>query len=115
MSPSTSEDQSFPVRLRKAREQKDLSQGELAERARFQPSAISHFETGRRSPSFENLRRLADALDVSTDYLLGREDEPATAGPVAQKLFRHAENLSKADLESLAEFAAILARRSKKR
>ena len=37
-----------------------------------QASAISHFETGTRKPSFDNLRRLADALDVTTDYLLGR-------------------------------------------
>ena len=62
----------FPERLRSAREKRGLSQGELAKRAGFQASAISHFETGSRKPSFDNLRRLADALEVTTDYLLGR-------------------------------------------
>lgn len=35
---------------------------------------ISHFETGTRRPSFDNLVRLVNALDVSADYLLGRTD-----------------------------------------
>ena len=61
----------FPDRLRNAREYRGLTQGELAERAGLQPSAISHFETGARKPSFDNLRLLADTLDVATDYLLG--------------------------------------------
>jgi len=65
----------FPDRLRTAREYRGLTQGELAKRAELQPSAISHFETGARKPSFDNLRLLADTLDVTTDYLLGRVDE----------------------------------------
>ncbi len=62
----------FSDRLRKARNVRGFSQTTLATKASFQPSAISHFETGGRKPSFENLCRLADALDVTTDYLLGR-------------------------------------------
>ncbi len=64
-------------RLRKAREDSGLSQSELATRVQVQPPVISHFETGKRSPSIVSLRRLADALDVSVDYLLGRSDDPA--------------------------------------
>jgi transcriptional regulator with XRE-family HTH domain len=63
-------------RLRKAREISRLSQSELAERVKVQPPVISHFENGKRSPSVITLRRLADALDVSVDYLLGRSDDP---------------------------------------
>jgi len=32
---------------------------------------ISHFERGRRQPLVHNLVRLATALNVSTDFLLG--------------------------------------------
>lgn len=103
----------FSARLRKTREQKGLSQAELAEKSGFQPSAISHFETGRRAPSFDNLKRLADALSVSTDYLLGRETEPGFSGPMMQRMFRHAEKLSESDLETLEEFAKMLARKNK--
>ena len=108
----------FPDRLRSAREHRQLSQSELATRAGLQPSAVSHFETGRRSPSFDNLKRLADALDVTTDYLLGRVDQPKgntmAAGPTINALFRDAEKMSQDDLETLAGFAKMLAKKNKK-
>lgn len=100
---------SFPDRLREAREQRQLNQGELAEKAGLQASAISHFETGTRKPSFDNLRRLADALKVTTDYLLGRVNHPEELAG-ADRLHRNIERLSAADrvlaegiIEQLAE------------
>jgi transcriptional regulator with XRE-family HTH domain len=103
----------FPEILRKVREFKKLSQTELAEKTGFQPSAISHFEKGRRSPSFDNLKRLADALSVSIDYLLGREDTSKSFGPVAEKLFRDFENMSSEDQDTLTKFASMLAKKNK--
>lgn len=105
----------FAQRLKTARENRKLSQGDLAERSRLQPSAISHFETGSRSPSFDNLKKLADALDVSTDFLLGRTDEQTASGPRAQTLFRHAENISASDLELLESMAANMAKKNLER
>ena len=102
----------FEQRLRAARESRKMSQGELAEKAGFQPSAISHFETGSRSPSFDNLKRLADALTVTTDYLLGRVDQPTLSGPSVGKVFRHAENLTADDLQALENMAEALAKKS---
>ena len=86
----------FRARLKEMREKRALSQVELAERAKLQATAISHFETGNRSPSFDNLRRLADALSVSTDYLIGRSDEQM-AGQI-DSLFRDVDKLSAEDL-----------------
>jgi transcriptional regulator with XRE-family HTH domain len=63
---------SFRDRLRRARVQKGWSQADLAAVAGLQQSALSHYENGARRPSFTNLRRLATALDVSTDYLVGK-------------------------------------------
>ena len=67
----------FCGRLRIARKMRGLSQGELASRAGLQPSAISHFEAGRRVPSCANLIRLAKALEVTSDALLGIYREPS--------------------------------------
>ena len=67
----------FKERLKRARELRRWSQDELAFRARVHPSAIAHFEIGPRRPSFDALRRLADTLEITTDYLLGRVDEQA--------------------------------------
>ena len=103
----------FPARLRAAREKRGLSQGELGKRAGFQASAISHFETGSRKPSFDNLRRVADALEVTTDYLLGRvSDAQALAG--ADKLHRHLDRLTAADRDIAENFLMMLARKRKR-
>lgn len=78
----------------------------------MKPSAISHFETGARKPSFDNLRILADSLDVTTDYLLGRVEEfKALAG--ADKLHRHYESLSGADRRMADDLIEMLAQRAK--
>lgn len=103
----------FPDRLRQARELRKLSQAELATRAGLQSSAVSHFETGTRRPSFDNLRRLADALQVSTDFLLGRS-ESIGGSSSADVLFRDIEKLSASDRDFAAEMIAKLASRNTK-
>lgn len=84
----------------------------LAEITGLQPSAVSHFETGNRSPSFDNLRRLADALEVTTDYLLGRVDDPGASGPTMARIFRSSTSMSKEDLDVLADMAERLAEKA---
>src|SRR5262249_10362890 len=91
----------FPDRLREARETRKLSQEALAGRAGLQASAISHFESGTRKPSFDNLRRLADALEISTDYLLGRTPNISGAA-TSDQLHRDYDRMSQEDRE-LAE------------
>jgi transcriptional regulator with XRE-family HTH domain len=88
-----------------------LNQSELAVKAKMQASAISHFETGTRKPSFDNLRNLADALDVTTDYLLGRVNEfKALAG--ADRLHRHYEALDVSDRKMADDLITMLAKRA---
>lgn len=101
----------FPDRLRCAREYRGLTQGELADRAKLQASAISHFETGSRKPSFDNLRLLADTLDVTTDYLLGRVAEfKELAG--ADKLHRHYNELQDSDRKFADDMITFLANKA---
>ncbi len=71
----------FGRRLREAREERGLTQEQLGKKAGISALMVSHFETGtRKKPSIENLLKLAKAVDVSTDYLLGRTDEKQPAG-----------------------------------
>ncbi|GJM04877.1 MAG: HTH-type transcriptional regulator Xre [marine bacterium B5-7] len=72
----------FQQRLVSARKLRGYNQEALAKKASLQPAAISHFETGARKPSFDNLRKLALALEVTTDYLLGKTDDPEDVGDV---------------------------------
>lgn len=100
----------FPERLRTARDRRQLSQSQLAEKTGLPASSISHFESGARKPSFDNLKRLATALNVSTDYLLGRVEHMDSIG-AAERMHRHLENLSARDIELANEFLEMLQRR----
>lgn len=102
----------FQERLRTAREFRKLSQGELALRAGLQASAVSHFETGTRKPSFDNLKRLADALKVSTDYLLGRVAQMEATAASADRLHRHYSGLTTEYQEMADDFIQMLAARA---
>jgi transcriptional regulator with XRE-family HTH domain len=104
----------FPVRLRAAREYRGFTQNDLAKLTGLNPAAVSHFETGGRKPSFDNLRLLADKLDVTTDYLLGRvEHFKELAG--ADELHRHYNALQDADRKFADELITLLASKARKR
>jgi Zn-dependent peptidase ImmA (M78 family)/transcriptional regulator with XRE-family HTH domain len=66
-------------RLRQARELAGFNQQEAADAAGVVREVISYWENDRRVPGYVQLTRLAEALGVSVDYLLGNEAEPAAA------------------------------------
>ena len=80
---------------------RNLSQSDLAAKAGLQQVAISFFETGRRSPSLGNLERLADALEVTTDYLMGRSDFAETPTGIVASSLRDERKLSSKDVKFL--------------
>lgn len=69
----------FPKRLRELRKQKNLSQSELAKRVGVHYTHIGRYERGVSSkPSADTLKRIANALDVTSDYLIeGSTEEVA--------------------------------------
>ncbi len=111
MSPSTKHGEKFAEQLRTARELRKMSQDEVARKAGLQASAVSHFETGTRKPSFDNLRRLADALEVTTDYLFGRVDDPAASAPQGE-LYRKLGQLTSTDRDMIKMFVDQLAKKN---
>lgn len=70
----------FAERLRKVREERGLSQQQLAERVSVARVTITMYEAGEREPDFGTLTKLAQVLGVTTDYLLGRTDKPHPSG-----------------------------------
>ncbi|GGC97475.1 hypothetical protein GCM10007216_30310 [Thalassobacillus devorans] len=61
-------------RLKYSRKTKGLTQNELANKIKTTKGTISNYENGYSTPSNEMLISLANALDVSVDYLLGRSE-----------------------------------------
>lgn len=83
---------SFGKRLRELREERGLTQRELAGLLNLNQSTIAFYETDKKQPSQDTLARLADLFDVSVDYLLGRTDirNPVKSLPLwFQKLPEH--------------------------
>ena len=63
------------AQLREARERALLTQEELATRAGVQPFTISRIETNKVEPRFRTIRRLAIALGIEPQSLIGAKDE----------------------------------------
>ena len=63
-------------RLQKIRREKKLSQTELANQVGLSLRAYQYYERGERKPTASVLISLADYLNCSVDYLLGRTDNP---------------------------------------
>lgn len=59
--------------IKNRREEYDLTQAELAKRIGVTPSYVNYVESGTRIPSVPVLIKLADALNISTDEILGRK------------------------------------------
>lgn len=57
-------------RIKALRKEHGWSQAELGERIATDSQRISRYENERITPNIDALIRLAEALDVSTDYLL---------------------------------------------
>ena len=66
----------FGSRLKSLRTSFKLTQKSLAEKLKVGESTIGMWERDEREPSFEFVRKLADFFNVTTDYLLGRSDDP---------------------------------------
>jgi transcriptional regulator with XRE-family HTH domain len=60
----------FPQRLRELRQQRDLTQQELAKRSAIHYTHIGRYESGKSMPSADTLRRIAEALGTTVDFLM---------------------------------------------
>ena len=60
-------------RVKELRIEKGLSQQELGSAIGVTKVSICGYENGTRLPNLEKLVKLADALETTTDFLLGRE------------------------------------------
>ena len=67
--------QKFSTRLISLRNERRLTQEEMANIIHKKRSTVSGYETGGKEPEFETVCFLAQYFGVSTDYLLGFSDE----------------------------------------
>lgn len=68
--------ESFPSRLKKARENTGFTQREVTKETGINQPTIARYETGTLEPDIEKLGILADFYGVSVDWLLGTRGGP---------------------------------------
>lgn len=81
-------------KLRELRNQKGITQQELADILHVTRSAVSKWESGRGCPNIESLKDVATYYGVSVDLLLKREDEGRSIEPAEQRTKLNKNRLS---------------------
>ncbi|EAE0845528.1 XRE family transcriptional regulator [Listeria monocytogenes] len=64
----------FANTLKKLRKNENLTQDQLASKIGITRDTLANYETGRREPDFTTLKNIAEYFNVTTDYLLGKEE-----------------------------------------
>lgn len=98
----------FNENLRDVREQKGLSQKEVAKKIGVAKSTYSLYESGNREPNVQTIKKISDVLNVSADKLLGIDNEPMT-------LAAHfdGDEYTEDELEEIRQFAAFVKNKRK--
>lgn len=103
------------LKLQEIREQKGILQKELAEKLNKTRACISSWETSKTEPDLQSLVQIANVLEVTTDYLLGRENDlgvvnvNASLTPFQSKLLDVVDKLPRDDQFQVLGFAQALA------
>ena len=85
----------FARNLKELREKSDISRAEMADLLGITTAAYSFYETAKRQPGLDNLCKIAAALHVTTDELLGYSlDEFAKCCEIVKPDFTIKDNTS---------------------
>ncbi|HBL6539367.1 TPA: helix-turn-helix transcriptional regulator [Listeria monocytogenes] len=97
----------FSKRLSELRKKKGFSQYKLADELGFSRGQVANYEQGTREPDYQTLLKIAEFFNVSTDYLLGRDDNN-----LADTIAAHID--SNASEEEMEEILAYIEEKRKK-
>lgn len=76
----------FRKRLDDALWARKMRQVDLARKAKMNYKSVNSYYRGEMNPSLDALVRLAEALDVSVDYLIGRADDMNQIAPEPEEV-----------------------------
>lgn len=93
--------------LKLLREKNDLTQASLAKILKISPSTIAMYERGERKPDPDMIIKISNYFNISTDYLLGR-DEPIqkqkNLSPTQERLLKKITNFSDEEILEIEKF-----------
>lgn len=100
----------FAKRLVYLRKLNKKTQKQISEILGVTRPAYTAYEKGNRQPDYDTLLKLANYFDVSTDYLLGKSDDPTSTeekfesfikDPELRRWFKELPNSEEEDLARL--------------
>lgn len=86
------EDAMFSTKLKELREKNKLNQSELASIFNVTQGTVGNWETERRTPDLETIKKIANYFNVSVDYLAGNEYAPPTLSNVYLSFAKNAQD-----------------------
>lgn len=111
-------DMNFNDRLSLIRKDNNMSRETLANKLGVSYSTIAKYESGSRQPDFDTLQSIARLFDVTTDYLLGKTDNPNLTkddeleairnDPKLNLMFDNWKGMSEEERERALEFVNFL-------
>lgn len=100
----------FGDALRGLLEDTDTSQKQLARDLNLAATTLNNYVHNQREPDFETLKRFADYFHVTTDYLLGRDTQPAASQRDELRLLYIYRSLRPDQKKLLCEIGVLLSR-----
>ena len=106
------------IRLKDLRNQKGLSQKEVAEYLGISQPAYANYERQAREADYDTLKKLSDYFNVSVDYLLGRteqkQNDDITFDDFTYAMYNESKELTEDQKDILISMAKTLKGRLKK-
>lgn len=90
-------------RLKLLREEKNLTQSDVAKLLNITIAAYSYYENEKRDMTPDTILKLSEYFNVSTDYLLGKTDVRNPGTKIDNVLNEAMIGMSKEDYEALSE------------
>lgn len=99
-------------KLKKLRSDSGMTQAEFADVFSISNGTIAMWETGKRTPDIEMIKRIANYFHVSVDYLVGNETEnekdPVSENDIKFALFHGAEGITDEMYAEVKQFAEMV-------
>ncbi|MCM3705346.1 helix-turn-helix domain-containing protein [Cytobacillus firmus] len=112
----------FGERLRKCRDKKGYTQKFVADKIGIKNNTLSSYESGKRQPDYEILKKLSDLYEVTIDYILTGNQSTNSPdemweeflNPKTQVFFKDLMDAPEEKIEELIKFWEIIRDRDKK-
>lgn len=90
----------FAEKLKKLRTAKGLTQVQFSKEFNISSGTIAMWETGKRMPDTDMLKRIANYFDVSIDYLLDNKKSPqSNEGELNEVYLSYAKEMQENDID----------------